>query len=90
MVDRSSRTVRLGDRPVELSPKEFELLVALIDRRGAAASRIELMDEVWEHAGAVVSRTVDTHVAELRRKLGDDPEEPRAARPDRGRFPGGT
>lgn len=77
VVDPTSRTVRLAERPVGLAPKEFDLLVALMTRRGAAASRVELMDEVWGYPGAVVSRTVDTHVAELRRKLGDEAEEPR-------------
>jgi len=77
VVDLPSRTVRLVDQPVSLAPKEFDLLVALMLRTGAAASRIELMEEVWGYPGAVVSRTVDTHVAEVRRKLGDDPEKPR-------------
>lgn len=77
VVDQTSRTVRLAERSVGLAPKEFDLLVALMARRGAAASRVELMDEVWGYPGAVVSRTVDTHVAELRRKLGDEAEEPR-------------
>lgn len=73
----ASRTARRGSRTIPLAPKEFDLLVALMARRGAAASRIELMKEVWGHPDAVISRTVDTHVAELRRKLGDEAEEPR-------------
>jgi DNA-binding response OmpR family regulator len=62
---------------VSLTPKEFDLLVALLRRQGAVASRLELMKEVWGHRAAVVSRTVDTHVAELRRKLEDDASSPR-------------
>jgi DNA-binding response OmpR family regulator len=55
---------------------EFDLLLALIQRRGAVATRQELMREVWGHSALVVSRTVDTHIAELRRKLEDDPGAP--------------
>jgi two-component system, OmpR family, alkaline phosphatase synthesis response regulator PhoP len=76
-VDTSARTVTLRGELVALAPKEFDLLVALIRRRGSVASRLELMREVWGHRAAVVSRTVDTHVAELRRKLEDDAAEPR-------------
>jgi two-component system alkaline phosphatase synthesis response regulator PhoP len=76
-VDASTRTVRLAGKPVYLTPMEFDLLCALIRRRGAVASRIELMREVWGHQAAVLSRTVDTHVAELRRKLESDPSNPR-------------
>ena len=76
-VDPSSRTVRREGAPVELAPKEFDLLLALLRRGGAVATRLELMQEVWGHRAAVVSRTVDTHVAELRRKLERDPANPR-------------
>ena len=62
---------------VVLTPKEYGLLLALVQRDGAVASRIELMSEVWGHASAVISRTVDTHIAELRRKLELDPARPR-------------
>ena len=61
---------------MELTPKELGLLIALLERDGAVASRIELMKEVWGHASAVISRTVDTHIAELRRKLEADPAHP--------------
>ena len=47
------------------------------EARGAVASRVELLTEVWGYDSAVVSRTVDTHVAELRRKLEDDLTAPR-------------
>jgi DNA-binding response OmpR family regulator len=76
-VDIASRTVTRRGQVVPLAPKEFDLLVALLHRRGAVASRRELMKEVWGYRAAVVSRTVDTHVAELRRKLEDDPGAPR-------------
>jgi DNA-binding response OmpR family regulator len=76
-VDPSTRTVLRSAKPVYLTPMEFDLLCALIRRRGAVASRLELMREVWGHQAAVLSRTVDTHVAELRRKLEADPSNPR-------------
>ncbi|MNC94049.1 Sensory transduction protein regX3 [compost metagenome] len=61
-----------------LTPKEFDLLVALLRRRGAVASRAELLGEVWAYANPdVETRTVDVHVAELRRKLESDPANPR-------------
>src|SRR5438128_11813147 len=73
----ASRTVLRGGAPVCLTPKEFDLLYALIKRRGAVATRMELLSEVWGYSAAVLSRTVDTHVAELRRKLEVDPAAPR-------------
>ena len=76
-VDAPARVVRRGGRPVELAPKEFDLLIALLESRGAAVSRLELMTRVWGYSSAVVSRTVDTHVAELRRKLEETPSAPR-------------
>ena len=62
---------------VTLRPKEFELLMALVRRRGTVVGRLELLREVWGYGSDVVSRTVDTHVGELRRKLEDDPASPR-------------
>ena len=73
----ASRTVLRHGAPIALTPKEYELLVALIRRRGTVASRVELLTEVWGYSAAVLSRTVDTHVAELRRKLEDDLQAPR-------------
>jgi len=76
-VDTATRTVTRRGEPVCLAPLEFDLLVALIRRGGSVATRLELLKEVWGYRAAVVSRTVDTHVAELRRKLEDDPAEPK-------------
>ena len=75
-VNVEARQVLKDGTPVELTPKELGLLIALLARDGAIASRLELMKEVWGHASAVISRTVDTHVAELRRKLEADPAHP--------------
>jgi two-component system alkaline phosphatase synthesis response regulator PhoP len=76
-VDRATRSVRRAGGPVALTPMEFDLLVALIKRNGAVASRLELLKEVWGHSSAVLTRTVDTHIGELRRKLEEDPSTPR-------------
>ena len=75
-VNVATRTVTRDGLPVELAPKEFDLLVALLRRRGAVAWRLELMREVWGYDDAVITRTIDTHVAELRRKLERDPAAP--------------
>ncbi len=76
-VDPAARTVSRESRAIELAPKEFDLLMALLRARGAVVSRLQLMREVWGYSAAVVSRTVDTHVAELRRKLEENPASPR-------------
>ena len=76
-VDLSRHTVTRENTPVPLRPKEYDLLVALLRRNGQVATRIELLKEVWGYDDSVMSRTVDTHIAELRRKLEADPANPR-------------
>lgn len=76
-VDPAARTVVRAGQPVQLAPKEFDLLMALLQRRGAVASRLELLRDVWGHQAAVVTRTVDFHISELRRKLEEEPSNPR-------------
>ena len=76
-VDVQARTVRRSGARVELTPKEFDLLLALLRRQGRVTSRMELLKAVWGYDASVVSRTVDTHVAELRRKLEHDAAAPR-------------
>lgn len=76
-VDPAARAVSRASQNVELAPKEFDLLLALLRARGAVVSRLQLMREVWGYSAAVVSRTVDTHIAELRRKLEENPAAPR-------------
>jgi DNA-binding response OmpR family regulator len=76
-IRRDARSVTRDGAPVGLAPREYDLLVALIDRRGGVATRLELLREVWGHSAAVLTRTVDYHVAELRRKLEEDPARPR-------------
>ncbi len=79
-INPASRTVYRGGQLVSLAPREFDLLLALVRRRGAAASRAELLREVWQYQTGVVSRTIDIHIAELRRKLEPDPAVPRHIR----------
>ena len=75
-IDRATRTVTRNGAAVELAPKEYDLLLALLDRDGAVVSRLDLMRRVWGYSDSVVTRTIDTHVAELRRKLENDPARP--------------
>ncbi len=75
-VDTATRDVRRAGEAVSLRPKEYELLVALMRRSGALATRRELLAEVWGYSDDVSSRTVDTHVAVLRRKLGHGTDDP--------------
>ena len=76
-VDPDARLVRRAGADVSLTPKAFELLLALVGREGRVVSRHELLREVWGYDPSVSSRTVDTHVLELRRKLEPDPANPR-------------
>jgi len=77
VVDTAARTVTKGGVPCTLSPKAYDLLLALVRRHGSVATRAELLSEVWGYGAFVLSRTVDSHVAELRRKLEEDPARPR-------------
>lgn len=77
LVDPGSRTVSRRGDAVSLSPKAFDLLLSLVRREGRVASRMELLREVWGYGPLVLSRTVDSHVAELRRRLEDDAANPR-------------
>ena len=79
-VNLAARTVRRDGADVHLAPKEFDLLVALLRREGAAASRTDLAREVWGSETAASGRTIDTHVCALRRKLEDDQRRPRHIR----------
>jgi hypothetical protein len=77
LLEPSTQTVLRGGQPVRVTHTEFRLLLALMRRRGAIASRIELLREVWGTGAAVSRRAVDTHIARLRRKLEEDPANPR-------------
>jgi DNA-binding response OmpR family regulator len=70
-VDVARREVRVGDEVVALTAREFDLLAHLAAHRGLALSRQQLLDGVWGPGWVGDERTVDTHVAQLRKKLGD-------------------
>ena len=76
-INFDTRAVRKCGREVSLTPRAYELLLALYLRRDAVSLRRELMRDVWGYDVGVASRTLDAHVAELRRKLEDDPARPR-------------
>jgi two-component system alkaline phosphatase synthesis response regulator PhoP len=68
---------RKGGAPLELSPREFELLRYLIERKGETVTRDQLLEDVWGYESYPSTRTVDTHIAKLRAKIGDSGSEPR-------------
>ena len=76
-IEISARTVMLEGKRIDLAPREFDLLLALVEHRGRVVSRQQLLTDVWRHQGQVVTRTVDTHIAELRRKLEKDAANPK-------------
>lgn len=76
VLDRRSRRVWRGERPVELTHREYELLLALMERCGQALSRQELLDRAWGERWVGDPRTLDVHVHWLREKLDGDPLAP--------------
>jgi DNA-binding response OmpR family regulator len=70
-VDERARTASLGGEELELTPKEFDLLAALARDPGAAVTRQRLLADVWQTTWYGSSKTIDVHVAALRKKLGD-------------------
>lgn len=75
-VDLAGRRAWLGERPLGLKPREFELLAFLMRHRGRAYTREELLDRVWGYEVAVDIRTVDVHIRWLREKIEADPTRP--------------
>jgi len=71
-IDAGRREVHVGDEEIQLAPKEFDLLWELLDHRGLVLTRDQLLERVWGYTFAGDTRTVDVHVRQLRRKLGDD------------------
>jgi two-component system response regulator RegX3 len=76
-LDPSRHQVTLRGEPLELSRKEFELLQLLMRNAGSVVTRERLIDEVWDPNWFGSTKTLDVHVSGIRRKLGDDPGEPR-------------
>ena len=76
VLDVASREVTLDDDPVDLSPKEFDLLRALMERKGEVVTKRELLAEVWREPYGGADRTIDVHLSWLRKKLGESAQEP--------------
>jgi two-component system alkaline phosphatase synthesis response regulator PhoP len=76
-VDLVNRTVTVGDRPVSLTPTEFDILAVLARNPGRPFTRAQLMDLVYDVAYAGYDRAIDSHIKNLRRKIEPDPGEPR-------------
>jgi DNA-binding response OmpR family regulator len=90
-LDTAKHEARLDDAKVELSRKEFELLRVLMESAGSVLTREALIDEVWDMNWFGSTKTLDVHISGLRKKLDDDPKEPRYIHTVRGvgfRFSG--
>ena len=70
-IDAGRREVHVAGKEIQLAPKEFDLLWELLDHRGLVLTRDQLLERVWGYTFAGDTRTVDVHVRQLRRKLGD-------------------
>ena len=70
-MNKNAHEVFVGDKPIELSFKEFELLAYFIENQGIALSRERILNNVWNYDYFGDARTIDTHVKKLRNKLGD-------------------
>lgn len=84
VLDRTARQVWRGARLLDLRPREFELLMALMEQPGKALARQELLDRVWGEAWIGDPRTLDVHIRWLREKVEDDPSSPRYIQTVRG------
>ena len=71
VINAGRREVMVGDEEIQLAPKEFDLLWELLDHRGLVLTRDQLLERVWGYTFAGDTRTVDVHVRQVRRKLGD-------------------
>jgi two-component system, OmpR family, KDP operon response regulator KdpE len=76
-IDTSARVARLGDEPLDLTRKEFDLLAFLASQPGHVVSKREILAAVWDQPLGGADKTVDVHLSWLRRKLGESATEPR-------------
>jgi DNA-binding response OmpR family regulator len=76
-INLSKYWARKNDRPLKLSPREYEILRCLITRRGEIVSREDLLKQVWGYDSFPNTRTIDTHIVKLRQKIEDKPEDPK-------------
>lgn len=79
-INASSRTAVFDDRPLVLTPVEFDLLASLARSKGRVKTREQLLDEIRDRHYDVFDRSIDVHISALRKKLGDDAKEPRFIR----------
>lgn len=83
-VDRARHEVTVDDRPVELPPKEFDLLAMLVEHAGRVLTRNQLIDEVWGSDYVGDTKTLDVHIRRLRGRIEDDPQRPHRIQTVRG------
>lgn len=76
-IDRAGREASLKGSALDLSPKEFDLLLLLVERSGSVVTKREMLAEVWREPYGGSERTVDVHLSWLRKKLGESASEPR-------------
>jgi len=76
-VDPNTRTAVFDDKPLTLTPVEYDLLASLARARGRVKTREQLLEEIRDRNYDVFDRSIDVHISALRKKLGDDPKEPR-------------
>ncbi len=84
-VDFERSEVRKSGQPVSLAAKEMQLLRYMVDHRDRVVTREEVLRKIWEYSSEVTSRTIDVHVAWLRQKLEQDPQNPRRIQTIRGK-----
>jgi DNA-binding response OmpR family regulator len=75
-----ARVITMEDKPLDLTPVEFDLLACLMRARGRVKSREQLLEEIRDRNYEVFDRSIDVHISALRKKLGDDPKAPRFIR----------
>jgi DNA-binding response OmpR family regulator len=76
-VDLEGRRVSVGGRPVELTAREFDLLVHFAQHPGRVYTRTQLLDQVWGYGHGSYQHTVNSHINRLRAKIEEDPSQPR-------------
>jgi DNA-binding response OmpR family regulator len=79
-INPNTRVALIDDQPLSLTPVEFEFLLSLAKAKGRVKTREQLLDEIRDREWEVFDRSVDVHIAALRKKLGDDAKEPRFIR----------
>ena len=77
VIDSERHQVTIAGEPIELTPKEFDLLKTLAENTGKALERDFLLEKAWGYAFAGATRTLDVHIRRLRQKINDDPQNPR-------------